>query len=66
MAAAAEHRAGVLEIDALQRGGEAVRVALAANLAVGDDVQAGAFLIANGEQGGVVLSLFQPFRSDAP
>ncbi len=64
--AAAEDRAGVFEIDALQRGGEAVGVAFAANLAIRDDVQAGAFLIADGEQSGVILRLFEPLGRDAP
>ena len=42
MTAAIERRAGIVEIDAVERGGEAVGVALAPDLAVGDDVEAGA------------------------
>src|SRR5207247_1677760 len=44
MARAVEPRARVLEIDPLERGREPVRIALAPDLAVGDDVEAGIFL----------------------
>ena len=57
VAAAVQRRPGALEIDPVQRGGEAVGVALAADLAVGDDVQPGALLVADGEQRRVVLGL---------
>ena len=50
----------------MQRRGEAVGVALAADLAVGDDVQPGALLVADGEQRRVVLGLGEPARVDAP
>ena len=59
LARARHHLAGVFEIDALERRREMVGVALAAHLAVGDDVDAGAFHVADGEQGGVVLRLLQ-------
>ena len=49
-----------------ERGGEAVGVALAPHLAVGDDVEPGALLVADGEQRGVVLRLVEPLRVDAP
>jgi hypothetical protein len=39
---------------------------LAADLAVGDDVDAGALLVADREQRGVVLRLLEPGRLDAP
>jgi hypothetical protein len=39
MAGTVEGGAGVVDVDALERGGEAVRVALAAHLAVGDNVE---------------------------
>jgi hypothetical protein len=65
-AAAADGRAGIVEIDPVERGGEAVGVALAPHLAVGDDVEAGAFLVQNGEPRSIVLRLFQPFGCDAP
>src|SRR3712207_8245602 len=39
VAAAVEGRAGVVEVDAGERGGEVVGVALPPDLAVGDDVQ---------------------------
>ena len=43
-ARAARHHRRVVDVEALQRGREAVRVALAPDLAVGDDVEPGAFL----------------------
>ena len=52
---AVERDAGVVQVDPVERGGEAVGVALAAHLAVGDDVDAGAFHVADGDQGGIVL-----------
>jgi hypothetical protein len=56
----------VIRVDALERGGESVGVAFAADLAVGDDVDAGALLVADREQRGVVLRLIEPGRLDAP
>ena len=53
-------RRRIVEIDALERGGEAVGVALAADLAVGDDVDAGALHVADREHRGVVLRLLEP------
>ncbi len=47
MAGAVERGAGIVDVDAFQRGGEAVGVALAPLLAVGDDVEAGALLVAD-------------------
>ena len=58
--------AGMLVVDALQRRGEMVGVALAPHLAVGDDVDAGALHVADGEQGGVVLRLLQERLGHAP
>ena len=66
MTTAVERGAGVVDVDALKRGGEAVGVALAAYLAVGNDVEPGALLVADGEDGGVVLRLLEPFRRNAP
>ena len=66
MAGAVEGGAGVVDVDAFERGGEAVGVTFAAHLAVGDDVEAGAFLVADGDEGGVVLRLLQPLGIDLP
>ena len=66
VAGSIERRAGVVEIDAFERGREAVRVALAPNLAVGDDVEAGVLLRADREQSRVVLRLLEKRFSDAP
>ncbi len=60
VSAAIERCAGVIDIDTLQGGRKAVRVALAAHLAIGNDVQTCALLIANREDRGVVLRLLQP------
>ena len=49
-----------------QGRGDAVRIALAAHLAVGDDVDARALHVADGEEGGVVLRGFQILGRDAP
>ncbi len=54
--------ARMLGVDALQREGETVGVALAADLAVGDDVDAGAFHVADREDRGVVLRLLPAIR----
>ena len=59
-AAAADRFAGIVEIEAVESVGEAVRIADAPDLAVGDDIQPGVFLVADGEQGGVILSLLPP------
>ena len=43
-----------------------VGIALAALLAVADDVDAGTLLVADGEDRGIVLGRFQVFRADQP
>ena len=58
--------AGLVDVDALERGGEAVGVALAADLAVGDDVDAGPLHVADGDDGGIVLRLLEPRLGHAP
>ena len=50
---------GPLDIDPLQRGREAVGIAFAAYLAVGDDVDARALHIADCKQRSVVLRFFE-------
>ena len=42
MAGAVERRAGIVDVDAFERGREAVGIAFAPHLAVGDDVEPGA------------------------
>ena len=44
MAGAVEGDAGIVDVDPFQRGGEAVRIALPPDLAVGDDVEPRLFL----------------------
>ncbi len=53
-------------IHPLQRQDEAVGIALPADLAVGDDVDAGALHVFDGQAGGVVLGLGQDLRSRSP
>ena len=55
VARAVERGARVVDVDALERGGEAVGVALAPDLAVGDDVEAG-LLLRRGWRGSVASS----------
>ncbi len=64
--AAVQRGARVVDVDALERGGEAVRVALAAHLAVGDDVQPGALLVGDRQPRRVVLRLLEIARIDPP
>ena len=59
VARAVERDAGLVEVDAVERGREAVRVALPAHLAVGDHVDAGALHVLHGEPGRVVLGLLE-------
>jgi hypothetical protein len=66
MAGSIERSAWIVDIDPLERGGEAVRVAFAALLSVGDDIEAGLFLVADSKKGRIVLCLLQEFRRDAP
>ena len=66
LSAAAQRRARVIVVDAIERRGEAVEIALTADLAVGDDVEPGFFLAANGDQGGVTLGFLEQRLRDAP
>jgi hypothetical protein len=66
MPGAVERGARVVDVHPLERGGEAVRVALAPRLAVGDDVQARFLLRLDGEHGGVVLRFFEQRLWNAP
>src|SRR5206468_10264022 len=61
-----ERCAGVVDINAVERGREVVGVALAPDLAVGDDVEPGLLLRADREQGRVVLRFLEPRPGDAP
>ena len=63
--AVGDHR-GLVHVHALQRGGEAVGVALAPDLAVADHVDAGPLHVADGHHGGVVLGLLEDFLRHPP
>ena len=56
----------MLEVDPGERVREAVRVALAADLAVGDQIDSGPFHVVHGQDGRIVLSLFEMLRRDPP
>ena len=62
----ADHLAGVVDVDAVERGGEPVRVALAPDLAVRDDVDAGALHVADRDERSVVLRLLEECLGHAP
>ena len=47
-------RAAYVEVDTFERGSEAIGIALPAHFAVGDDVEARALLVANGQDGRIV------------
>jgi hypothetical protein len=57
---------GVVGVDAFERSRKAVGVAFAANLAVGDDIDAGALHVADRDDRRVVLRLFQMLLGQAP
>ena len=56
----------VVHVDAVQRRGEAVGIAFAPHLAVGDDVEPGFFLLLDGDDGGIVPRLLQQFGLHLP
>ena len=66
MPGAVERGAWIIDIDTLERGGEAVRVAFAALLAIGDDIEPGALLVSDSKKCCIVLRLLEKFRSYAP
>ena len=66
MTGAVERSARIIDVDALECGGEAVGIAFAALFAVSDDVKAGALLVADGDERGIVLCLFEVFRGHLP
>ena len=66
MPGAVEGDARVLDVHPLQRGREAVGVALPPGLTVGDDVDPGPLHVSDGEQGGVVLRPLEQLWGDSP
>src|SRR5712691_12207401 len=66
MAGPVKGGAGVVEVYPFERGGEAIRVAFAPDLAVGDDVDPGALQVADREDRGVVLGLLEVLGCDSP
>jgi hypothetical protein len=66
VAGAVEGHARVVEVDPLERRGEAVRVALPPHLPVGDHVHPGELHVAHREAGRVVLRFLQIRLGDTP
>src|SRR5215472_843930 len=56
----------MIQVEAVKRGSEAVRVTFAADFSICDDVETCRFLLADGQQRGIVLRLLKPWRRDAP
>jgi hypothetical protein len=63
---AVERRAWIVDVHAIERGGEAVGITLAADLTVGDDVESCLLLFADRDLRGIVLRFAQPRLGDAP
>ena len=66
MAVAVQRLTGLVDVDPVEREHEVVRVALAPDLAVGDHVDPRALLVANRDQGRVVLRLLEMRLVDPP
>ena len=66
LAAAVERGAVIFHVDAVERGGEAVRIALAAHLAIGNDVEPRRLLLTDGDDGGIVPRLLEQLGIDLP
>src|SRR5262245_10382335 len=66
VAGAVERCAGIVDVNAVERGRKAIRVALAPDLAVGDDIEPGLLLRPDREQGRVVLRLLDPRLGNSP
>ena len=61
-----QRRAGVVDINTVQCGRKAVRVALTTHFAISDNVEACALLVPNCEERRIVLSLLQPLGRNSP
>jgi len=57
---------GVVEIDPRKGGRKAVRIAFATDLAIGDDIDPGAFHVADREPRRIVLCCFEPRLGHPP
>ena len=65
-AVGADHRAGIDRVEAVERQAEIIRVALAADLAVTDDIDAGPLHLADRDNRRIVLRFAQLRLRDAP
>src|SRR5262249_2050389 len=66
LAAAIERRTRILRVNSFERGGEPVGIAFAPLLAVGNDVEAGALLVPNGNERRLILSGFTHLTINQP
>ena len=66
MTGAVESRTGIVDVDPFERGREAVGIAFTPHLAVGDDVETGALLVADRQPRCIVLRLVEPFGRHPP
>src|SRR5262249_44474561 len=66
MSRAVERAAGIVNVDAFKRSRKAIGIAFTPHLAVSDDIEPGAFLIADRKQRGIVLRLLEMFRGNTP
>jgi hypothetical protein len=66
MSTAIQRRSRIVDVDPFEGSREAVRVALSAHFAVGDEIEPRAFLVSDRKYCGVILRLFQKLRRNAP
>jgi hypothetical protein len=66
MARPVQRGAGIIDIDAIERGGEPVGIAFPANLAIRNDIEAGTFLRPDGEKRRIVLRFEKMRLIDTP
>ena len=66
MTGAIQRGARIVEVHSVQRGGESIGVTLAANLTVADNVDTRTLHLANRDERGVILRLFEERLRYAP
>lgn len=66
VAAAVKCGSRIVDVDTVERSSKTVRVAFASNLAIGNDIETGLFLLADRDERRVILRLCEEFRGDPP